>query len=382
MYLKLGKALCNHFTFKLIIKNFKDLLLTALMLFCSLPGHANSSLNDTNYLVLVADINGDGLDDFFFRAQPKVITLSLDDDFIFSLPVPPVGPSFILLSTPTGSYQIKTGTIVKTMENRSWRSSEYVAVRGDGNIAPAGALYIYATSPAKPVFVVEQNPASMTLSLSQQSGIVILQNEIQFLSQNVPSNMVGGSYIHIDISVRNAGSSTWPADGSYRLRFQDPAGAAWNQGISKEDSVAVKKSVRPGETYEFSFDVKAPIGNHNLIIEIVDGENIPFGASQASSVSVRTPSPAETWPDFISALKSNNKKESLLYFADKARFDPLLDVLDGKLELLARSLSEPYFIVMEPTFASAVVLQTQNETTLRHYVNFSLVNGVWLITTF
>jgi hypothetical protein len=356
-------------------------LIACIAMIAPCSSHAEDALKSTTYTVLVIDMNGDGLDDFFLQAQVKIILVPLDDDLAFPIVQPAPAPSFILLSIPTGSYKLVPSSTPAPPANQGWHAAGYLAAPGDGSVAPAGSLYIHSAAPSRPYFIVGDDAAG-TLNLVQQGGTPVLQNAVQYLGQDVPPNMAGGTRYHMTVTVKNTGSTTWPADGSYHLRFQGAGGASWTRGIVQADLLTVRRRVGPGESYGFGFDVKAPGGSYNLAFEIVDGENIPFGTSPAASVSVAIPSLDLTWANFVSTLNSNNKSESLSYFADQARFGAVLNALDGKLAMLGGSLSEPYFIVMEPTFASAIVQQTYNGTTMRHYVNFALINGLWLITSF
>jgi uncharacterized membrane protein len=86
------------------------------------------------------------------------------------------------------------------------------------------------------------------------------------ISFSTPTTMTAGQDYEVSVTVRNAGSTTWTSAGNkpWRLGSQNPQdNNTWN--ISRV-AIAGGQEVRPGETYTFTFTVKAPAtpGQYNM----------------------------------------------------------------------------------------------------------------------
>ncbi len=83
-----------------------------------------------------------------------------------------------------------------------------------------------------------------------------------FVSQSVPSSMVGGQRYTVSVTMRNTGSTTWTQAAKYKLSAQNPVdNRSWG-----DYRILLPTSVLPGGTVTFSWTVTAPAtaGNYNF----------------------------------------------------------------------------------------------------------------------
>jgi hypothetical protein len=78
----------------------------------------------------------------------------------------------------------------------------------------------------------------------------------QFISQSVPSSMVGGQSYAVSVTMKNTGASAWTAEEGYRLGSQNPHDNS-NWGANRVYMTS-GESVAPGQSKTFYFSVKAP----------------------------------------------------------------------------------------------------------------------------
>ena len=83
---------------------------------------------------------------------------------------------------------------------------------------------------------------------------VIGQNNAQFISQSVPSQVDLNEVFYISITFKNTGTVTWPKDGQYRMGSQSPQdNTTWGT-----NRVALTHAVSPGQHVTISTSVTAP----------------------------------------------------------------------------------------------------------------------------
>ena len=111
-------------------------------------------------------------------------------------------------------------------------------------------------------------------------------NGSQFITQSVPTAMTAGRNIPVTVTMKNTGTSTWPAGSEYGLgSFNPPDNATW--GFNR---VRLNAPVPPGGTVEIPFNVTPPAapGVYNFQWKMVqDGlqwfgepsENVPVTVS-------------------------------------------------------------------------------------------------------
>lgn len=78
-----------------------------------------------------------------------------------------------------------------------------------------------------------------------------------FNSQKVESVMQPGETYTASLSFKNSGKVTWKK-GEYWIIYSDPRMNALSNNVWGKDSIKIKKSVKPGKSYEFKFTVTAP----------------------------------------------------------------------------------------------------------------------------
>ncbi|WP_323141128.1 RHS repeat domain-containing protein [Massilia phyllosphaerae] len=76
-------------------------VIVSLLLTCNASAQVSES-----YTAYTADVNGDGVPDFFVKAVPKIIMIPLDDDLDIPIPITPSNSSFILLSSRPEPSQV------------------------------------------------------------------------------------------------------------------------------------------------------------------------------------------------------------------------------------------------------------------------------------
>lgn len=117
-------------------------------------------------------------------------------------------------------------------------------------------------------------------------------NAATFVSQSVPSSMIGGQAYSVSITMNNSGTNTWTNAAGYKLGSQLPQNNAY-WGTNRK---SLPSSVAPNANVTFSFTVTAPStpGIYNFQWMMVqDGGVSWFGTlSGASAVSVLPPPPA------------------------------------------------------------------------------------------
>lgn len=112
--------------------------------------------------------------------------------------------------------------------------------------------------------------SASTGSLTQ--AVQLPADRAQFLSQSVPSTMIGGLYYHVTLNFKNTGNTTWDTT-NYWLQSQNPsANTTW--GLA---TVPISTTMYPGYFPTFYFVVRAPTsGTPSFQWQMMHGKN-PFG---------------------------------------------------------------------------------------------------------
>lgn len=87
-------------------------------------------------------------------------------------------------------------------------------------------------------------------------------NAATFVSQSVPASMISGQGSDVSITLKNTGTSTWPAASAYRLGSQNPQdNFTWGA-----NRVYLPTPVTPGDTITLTFSITAPAsaGSYNF----------------------------------------------------------------------------------------------------------------------
>jgi len=130
-------------------------------------------------------------------------------------------------------------------------------------------------------------------------------NDAEFIGQSVPASLALGEAATASITMLNTGTTTWSAEGGYKLGSQNPQdNTLWNAGrIDLPDAI----SVGPGETYTFEFPITAPStpGRYDFQWQIVH-EGVEWFGDFTPNVVITvgdpgpdltpTPTPTRCWP--------------------------------------------------------------------------------------
>lgn len=118
-----------------------------------------------------------------------------------------------------------------------------------------------------------------TFYMEQISGCTPVDNA-QYVTRSIPGTMAAGTAYTISVTMRNNGSTTWPAYSMIRLGDTCDCGT-WGFGAR----VATSSNVAPGTNYTFSFNVVAPStpGNYAMNFRMVHDGVHWFGDSVPST---------------------------------------------------------------------------------------------------
>lgn len=185
----------------------------------------------------------------------------LSGSVLDSLTGSPVPQSFVRAHIEPTGVAGKDGNLFQTQTD------------ANGNFAltvPAGMYHFYV--PQSPMYKrldTTGNPVpngTSGVSLSLEIREDIQGNFAQMISFSAPTTMTAGQDYEVTVTVKNAGSTTWTSAGSqpWKLGSQNPQdNNTWN--LSRV-AIAAGQEVRPGDTYTFTFTVKAPAtaGQYNM----------------------------------------------------------------------------------------------------------------------
>lgn len=105
-------------------------------------------------------------------------------------------------------------------------------------------------------------------------------NNAAFVSQSIPTNMVGGQTYSATVTMRNTGSATWTEGVMYRLGSQNPDNnSTWGVGRAY-----LTTAVAPGQQYTFTFPITAPSapGTYNFQWRMLQENVVWFGESSTN----------------------------------------------------------------------------------------------------
>jgi len=107
----------------------------------------------------------------------------------------------------------------------------------------------------------------------------------QFISQQVPTEMIAGQSYEISITMKNTGTTTWNWQEQYKLGSRNPRDN-FNWG-SNRTHLKYNQSVAPGEEYTFKFTITAPLilGKYNFQYRMVK-EYIRWFGSFSNNIQV------------------------------------------------------------------------------------------------
>ncbi|GIK53874.1 MAG: hypothetical protein BroJett014_28470 [Planctomycetota bacterium] len=197
----------------------------------------------------------------------REVTLSLEPAYQLSGQVvdaqtgAPVPEAFVRAHIEPTGVEGKDGNLFQTQSNSAGSFSLTVPAGMYHFYVPQSTLYRRLDTTGSPV------PQGTTgISLAVQLRDDIQGNYAQMVSFSCPATMTAGQEYEISVTVRNSGSTTWSAAGAnpWRLGSQAPQdNNTWN--VSRVN-IAAGVEVRPGDSYTFTFNVRAPAkpGQYNM----------------------------------------------------------------------------------------------------------------------
>lgn len=149
----------------------------AILSLCAVLGGDASAQTSEKYLSYTADINGDGQLDILVKPVPRVIMVSLDDDFDVPIAAPLVIPAFLLLSNGNGSYQFSTD-VGPVMANPSWAQGLVNVTNNSGQSSGGASITIsYVASNQLPSIVSKASDGTISLT---QAGSAPPANNVPY----------------------------------------------------------------------------------------------------------------------------------------------------------------------------------------------------------
>jgi hypothetical protein len=122
-------------------------------------GTYDGAMGRTNYVVMSADINGDGQNDVLFKALPKFILIPFDDDLVIPIRIAPPSPSFALISTAYGQYTLVANPDAQTLARTEWKPATQQVTYYGAAATFAASVAIRATSNDQASFVISMTMA-------------------------------------------------------------------------------------------------------------------------------------------------------------------------------------------------------------------------------
>jgi hypothetical protein len=149
-----------------------------IIFFCAFVSGGASAQTATKYLSYTTDINGDGQLDILVVPIPNVVMISLDDDMDIPIVLPPAIPSFLLLSSGNGGYQLSTD-VGSVKSNPSWTQGLVNVTVNSGQSSSTPSITInYVTSSQLPSIVSKASDGTLVLT---QSGSAPLANNVPYV---------------------------------------------------------------------------------------------------------------------------------------------------------------------------------------------------------
>lgn len=200
-------------------------------------GEFSDALQTSSYAVATADINGDGVPDVLMRAQPKVMTLPLDDDLMVPIVKPVKSPTFVLLSDG-GWFSLVSNPDDGLVRNPLWRGDSHELVFGDVMGDGGGSVLIRAKSSGYPSFVVARDGSGGALRLVQElsSGALGLDVSAQGTTVELKdSNGDGRSDLYVNVDGRPRAVLLADKSGTFHANQDDTIRAVWSAMLAALD---------------------------------------------------------------------------------------------------------------------------------------------------
>lgn len=187
-----------------------------------------------------------------------------------------------------------------------------------------------------------------------------------FVSQSVASSMTGGQQYPVSITMSNTGTTTWPANSTFALASQNPAG---NTTWLPAGKVVLPASVAPGQQYTFSFNVTAPAsaGTYGFQWQMQNGSTY-FG-NASTNVTVAVSGATTTTPSVTAPSKTLTRVRAFEYGAATGMLDKeIIEPDNTQLRVESAYLYDTWgnqksrTVSSPATGTAAIVARTENVT--------------------
>ncbi len=154
-------------------------------------------------------------------------------------------------------------------------------------------------------------------------------NNASIESAIVPSSLAPGATAQVKITVRNTGTTTWPAQSAFRLATTTSNGVKlidWSCGgymITKKDArVYTCTTTAPGQSHTYTFTIKMPAsatGSRALSVQMVQDGVAFFGQPRSWSIAVAGASLPDVVVDSVSVSPANLSPGQAVQFSALVR---------------------------------------------------------------
>ncbi len=231
------------------------------------------------------------------------------------------------------SHGIEFGIIFTHNELEASSDVDYYT----GTLSWAASIYSYMGMPDhiisqswqdKPDYCIPENSnysfLHVTSKLFSNYGPT---NNSQYISNTIPSNMVGGKTYNVSVTMRNTGNSTWTKESYFKLMLDPNIASVWG---TTDALLGNAESIAPGQAKTFQFSVTAPSSSGsypcNWVMRVGATVYQPFGKICYKNVSVSgaplinnggfeagTGGDANSWTEGNGHARNTDKKHSGSY---------------------------------------------------------------------
>lgn len=185
---------------------------------------------------------------------------------------PPTGTMFSSSPIPSNACPgLYTFTFSITYNTVSSVSTTFTVV------APPTATPMITSTPTKTATGTPTNTPTQTATSTPTKTATCgtAANPAQFVSQSVPTLLAPGQKVAVSVTMKNTGTATWPALGTYRLGSENPQ----DNTIWGTQRVSTISSVGPCQPYTFYLNITAPAtpGTYNFQWRMVQESVMWFG---------------------------------------------------------------------------------------------------------